>query len=104
MATFNFKSTAQKKTYTTSGFLGVDFTNNLEKTDMRRSPNAANIIRDTPGKNRKRGGFATMYTFPAEINGIHLFEKAGEKKLLIHAGTNLYIREGNGYSSIYKNE
>lgn len=101
MATFNFKSTSQKKTYTTSGFLGVDFTNNLEATDMRRSPNAVNMIRETPGKNKKRGGFATMYTFPGEINGIHLFESSGVKKLLIHSGTELYIREGNGYTSIY---
>lgn len=101
MAKFNFSSSSPKKQIEISGFLGVDFTSSPEKTDMRRSPDALNMIRDTPGKNKKRSGYITEYTFSGEINGIHSFNYNGEEKFLVHAGTELYLKDGDTYTSIY---
>ena len=39
-------------------FLGVDFTNSPANVDDNKSPNAVNMIRDVPGKVRKRMGYS----------------------------------------------
>lgn len=101
MASFKSFSSQTKKAAEISGFLGVDFTSSPGNIDMRRSPDALNMIRDTPGKNKKRSGYLTEYTFPAEINGIHSFNYKGTEKFLVHAGTELYLKEGDTYTVIY---
>jgi len=68
-------------------FLGVDLTNQPTNVDAKRSPDARNMIRDVPGKVRKRMGYRTMYTLEGQVNGFH---RLNGKPPLIHAGGNLY--------------
>lgn len=72
-------------------FLGVDLTNQASNVDEYKSPNAENMIRDVPGKVRKRMGWHTLRTLNARINGYHPLYG---KKSLIHAGTKLYQVDG----------
>ncbi len=72
-------------------FLGVDLTNQPSNCDERKSPNAENMIRDVPGKVRKRMGWHTLRKLDSRINGYHPLHG---KKSLIHAGTKLYQVEG----------
>ena len=55
----NFKVPAspQKSIVTISDFLGVDLTNSPANVDEQKSPNSENMIRDVPGKVRKRMGY-----------------------------------------------
>ena len=79
-------------------FLGVDFTNQPNNVDTKRSPDATNMIRDVPGKVRKRMGWHTMYELDGRINGYH---SLNGKPPLIHAGTKLYRVEGGECTPIY---
>ena len=72
-------------------FLGVDFTNQPSNVDERRSPEAPNMIRDVPGKVRKRMGWHTLHTLPGRINGFHPLY---QRDPVIHAGTSLYRLPG----------
>ena len=65
-------------------FLGCDLTNQPTNVDAKRSPDARNMIRDVPGKVRKRMGYKTIYTLDGRINGHH---RLNGKPPLIHAGT-----------------
>ena len=57
-------------------FLGVDFTNQPSNVDEVRSPDATNMIRDVPGKVRKRMGWHTVGKVTGRVNGWHeLYEK-----------------------------
>lgn len=80
-------------------FRGVDFRG--DEVNLRRSPDALNVwndykhtegIRTRPGRKR-----LISATFP-RINGISFFRD----KLMLHAGTNLYIckKDGSSYSSL----
>ena len=86
----NFKVPAspQKSIVTISDFLGVDFTNSPANVDEQKSPNSENMIRDVPGKVRKRMGYQTVKKYDGKINGAHMLRGSGEP--LIHAGTKLY--------------
>ena len=68
-------------------FLGVDFTNQPSNVDEVRSPDATNMIRDVPGKVRKRMGWHTVGKVTGRVNGWH---ELYEKPPLVHAGTVLY--------------
>lgn len=68
-------------------FLGCDLTNQANNVDAKRSPDARNMIRDVPGKVRKRMGYHTVYTLDGQINGFH---RLNGKPPLLHAGTKLY--------------
>ena len=68
-------------------FLGVDFTNQPSNVDEVRSPDATNMIRDVPGKVRKRMGWHTVGKVTGRVNGWH---ELYEKPPLVHAGTILY--------------
>lgn len=80
-------------------FRGVDLHNSPSNVDDSRSPDAPNMIRDVPGKVRKRMGYRTVMTYAGRINGRHLLKTSVGDHELIHAGTMLYkdgeiIREG----------
>lgn len=55
--TFKIPSSPVKSQLEIDKLLGVDLTNTGANVSQNRSPNAPNIIRDTPGKVRKRKGF-----------------------------------------------
>lgn len=65
---------------------GVDLTNNPINVALGRAYDAPNMIRDVPGKVRKRMGYKNINKFGGRINGI--FDYYGTR--LIHAGTKLY--------------
>ena len=76
-------------------FRGVDLHNSPADVDDSRSPEAPNMIRDVPGKVRKRMGYYTVNTYESRINGRHLLRTVGDgNHELIHAGTSLY-KDGN---------
>lgn len=77
-----------------SQFLGCDVTDEPSNVAPNRSPSCPNMIRESRGKVRKRTGYRTYKRYPARINGVHLFRRAGEEKLLVHAGTVLYLDGG----------
>lgn len=79
-------------------FLGCDLTNQPTNVDERRSPDATNMIRDVPGKVRKRLGWHTVHTLGGAINGRH---RLNGKPELIHAGTKLYQVGEDGCTAIY---
>lgn len=77
---------------------GVDFTSAPINVAEGRAYNAPNMIRDVPGKVRKRMGYELVHKFEYPIYGI--FDYFGE--LLVHAGNYLYRY---GYNPItQKNE
>ena len=80
-----------KSKLTIDSFLGVDLTNAPANVKEKRSPEAPNMMRDVPGKVKKRTGYQTVATYEGRINGRHLL-KGGEKDFeLIHAGSGLYF-------------
>lgn len=56
-------------------FLGVDLTNSGDNVDERRSPYAPNMIRDVPGKVRKRMGYKVEAYLEGEILASHPIRK-----------------------------
>ncbi|MBO5472672.1 MAG: hypothetical protein J6A08_02620 [Lachnospiraceae bacterium] len=88
--TFNVPSSPSKSVLTVNEFLGVDFTNSPTTVDIKKSPNAVNMIRDVPGKVRKSMGWKTVETYDGKINGCHYLR--GAESWLTHAGTKLYFQ------------
>lgn len=68
-------------------FLGADLTNAPANVDLSRSPDCENMIRDVPGKVRKRMGWRTVLTLPGRINGCWTWR---DGSVLLHAGDALY--------------
>ncbi len=83
------RSPSSPAVYTTgiSTFLGVDFANSPTAMDMRRSPDAPNMVRAHTGKVRKRLGYQTQGEYGERINGIYTFGGL----LIIHAGTKVFV-------------
>ncbi len=80
---------------TIENFKGVDLYNSPANVENYRSPEAPNMIRDVPGKVRKRLGYHKREQYDARINGVYfLREDSGTVKKLVHAGTKLYL-DGN---------
>lgn len=86
---FNVPSSPSKSVLTVREFLGVDFTNSPTTVDIKKSPNAVNMIRDVPGKVRKSMGWKTVETYDGKINGCHYLR--GAEDWMTHAGNKLYF-------------
>lgn len=82
-------STPLRRIY--SSFRGVDFINDPSLVLLSRSPDALNIwknYRDTQGSCiETRPGYKELANFGGKINGIYFYKD----KVLVHAGTNLYL-------------
>ena len=82
-------STPLRRIY--SSFRGVDFINDPSLVLLSRSPDALNIWKnynDTQGSCiETRPGYRELTNFGSKINGIYFYKD----KVLIHAGTNLYL-------------
>ncbi len=87
MATFNIPAPVSRSVSAIEDFKGVDLNSSPTNVSLTRSPEAPNMIRDVPGKVRKRQGYELTGTYNGRINGVH---RLGEKTL-IHAGTSLYL-------------
>lgn len=81
------KSAADKITY----LRGVDLTSAAINVHSSRAFNAPNMIRDVPGKVRKRMGYSLWKSFPDRINGIYDY---GDN-ILIHSGTKMYLNDAD---------
>ena len=88
MAHFPLPAKTANSALSIDSFLGVDFTNHPSNIDKRRSCGAKNMVRDVPGKVRKRMGYEEEAVYTARINGAHFLK--GGNSLLIHAGSGLY--------------
>lgn len=84
---FRVPQSPAKNVLTISEFKGVDLYNAPANVEHCRSPQAPNMIRDVPGKVRKRMGFYTVKRFMGSINGIFYLRD----KVLVHAGPHLYL-------------
>lgn len=80
-------------------FRGCDFTNAGTDMDSDKSPNCVNMIRDVPGKIRKRMGYKLSDNYGAQINGYHYL--ANEKLACIHAGSDIYNVGGSQKSAYF---
>lgn len=81
--------TVKKNILSIDTFKGVDITSSSSNVNPSRSPEAPNMIRDVPGKVRKRMGYHLLKKYDDCINGVYFL---GDKKI-VHSGTKLY--EGN---------
>lgn len=82
-------------------FLGADLTNTAANIAAGRASACPNMIRESMGKVRKRTGFYKTDTFDGQINGIHFFyDDAGTKKI-VHAGTKIWMVDGDQKSLLY---
>lgn len=84
---------APRSALTVSEFRGVDLYNAPTNVAPSRSPDAPNMIRDVPGKVRKRMGFHTIAQYGGRINGVFAYVRDGKRTELIHAGTQLVAGE-----------
>ena len=57
-------------------FLGADLTNSPANVEEDRSPDCENLIRDVPGKVRKRMGWRTVLRVDGAVNGYHPYKDA----------------------------
>ena len=70
---FNVPKSPKKNIFVIDEFLGVDMTNNGTSVDEKMSPNAPNMIRDVPGKVRKRMGYRVVHDFgTGVVYGAHV--------------------------------
>lgn len=73
-----------------ANFLGVDFTSSPLEVDLRRSPDAKNII-NNDGYNETRHGYEILAEFSDyNINGVWNVDTNIGDLFLVHAGTKLY--------------
>ena len=79
-------------------FLGLDLEDAGANRSPKRSPDGVNMVRDVPGKIRKRMGYHKTAQYAQRINGLHEYAAAQESVLLVHAGTALY----KGDAAIYE--
>ena len=87
---FSIPKSPSKRIMTIDDFLGVDFSNSPANIDDNKSPNAVNLIRDVPGKVRKRMGYEVIKDYgQGNINGYHT--RRGDDKAIVHVGTNMYM-------------
>ena len=98
MSTFDIPAAEKRYSTTIEYFRGVDLLNSPSNVDPSRSPAAPNMIRDQVGKVRKRMGYTTRAEAPngGRINGVHHLDG----KQLVHAGTTLYLREGEIWTEL----
>lgn len=100
-------ATAPSKSVLNISYLrGVDLHNSPPNVDASRSPEAPNMIRDVPGKVRKRMGYQTLFTLSGRINGHYTLMipsdegRSIETREIIHAGTRLYLGQQEIYDGM----
>jgi hypothetical protein len=89
-----------RKLLSISEFRGVDLYNSPTNVSPVRSPQAPNMIRDVPGKVRKRMGYHTVDHYSDRINGVHHLVAQQRCYQLVHAGQSLYLDHVAIYSGM----
>ena len=84
-------------------FLGADLTNEPSYISPYRSPDCPNMIRESAGKVRKWTGWHTVKQYEGAVNGFHSYSDENGDRLLIHAGTKLYLGDKVVYEGMADN-
>lgn len=102
MARFDIPASPARSVAKIDTFKGVDLNSSPSNVKIYRSPNAPNMMRDIPGKVRKRQGYEKLTTYAGRINGVHILHdpETNTRKLLIHAGTGLYLEQTKLYEGM----
>ncbi|MBR2382860.1 MAG: hypothetical protein IKA89_03830 [Anaerotignum sp.] len=102
MAKFEIPASPARSVVRIDTFKGVDLNSSPSTVEIYRSPNAPNMMRDIPGKVRKRQGYEKLTGYAGRINGVHILKDAesGTEKTLFHAGTSLYLGEKKLYEGM----
>lgn len=113
--TFKIPKSPSRSVETISDFRGVDLSNSPASCEKNKSPDAVNMIRDVPGKVRKRTGYQLVrltddgtnrtyadFSSYGSINGYHRIRNADHA--LIHAGTYLLKVNDNGTYSVLRSD
>lgn len=82
---------------------GVDLSNAPANVEDYRSPDAPNMIRDTPGKVRKRMGYERIASYDGRINGVFYLTDDNGAREVVHAGTKLYVEGAEIYEGMADN-
>ena len=85
---FKVPKSPAKDIFDIDTFLGVDLTNSGADMDERRSPNAENMVRNVPGKVRKRTGYRKEILFGKNTNvNLAVGTSSSEREILVDART-----------------
>ena len=90
MAQFSVPSPPSVSVYQIENFKGIDLHNSPSNVAENRSAEAPNMIRDVPGKIRKRMGYEKISKFQNQINGCFPLVLQEETQYIVHTGTYLY--------------
>ncbi len=82
-------------------FRGVDLSSSAINVHKSRSPWAINMMPDMNGFPVKRPGYHTVLQLDGRINGQCILKTPQEERELIHAGTKLYLIEGDTQTVVY---
>mgnify|MGYP005767309833 CR=1 FL=1 len=97
MARFTVPDPPSISVYQIENFKGIDLHNSPPNVAEYRSAEAPNMIRDVPGKIRKRMGYEKVSFFSEKINGFFTLDLPDETIFLLHSGTTLYnVTKPNG--------
>lgn len=87
MLNFSGGSSPVKKVLEITSFAGIDLSSAPADIDIKRSPDAINMMPDSKGNPIKRPGFEFVRNLPGRINGSFAL---GDKRI-IHAGDALFL-------------
>ena len=81
MGRFSVPSSPARNVVKIETFKGVDLNSSPSNVEITRSPNAPNMMRDVPGKVRKRQGYERIAQFSGKrINGVHNSQERREER------------------------
>lgn len=89
---FDVPSPAPRGVEIIEEFRGVDLNSSPTVVSKYRSPEAPNMMRDIPGKVRKRQGYEKLKHYDGQINGVFRLNE----KIVIHAGDKLFLQNTEG--------
>ena len=85
---FDVPSPAPRGVEIIEEFRGVDLNSSPTVVSKYRSPEAPNMMRDIPGKVRKRQGYEKLKHYDGQINGVFRLND----RIVIHAGDKLFLQ------------
>ena len=85
---FDVPSPAPRGVEIIEEFRGVDLNSSPTVVSKYRSPEAPNMMRDIPGKVRKRQGYEKLKHYDGQINGVFRLNDS----IVIHAGDKLFLQ------------
>lgn len=88
------------KTTVYGSFRGVDRASDPTDIDLCRSPYAPNLISGKDGFPEKRPGWRVLQQLDGPIRAIAVWSVGGEKKLFVHAGSDLWWGDESGLSPL----